>query len=253
MTAEAKTDVSADLMGVPSLTLDQAQLGDVELLLSGVFAPLTGFMGAADVAAVIERGTLADGTPWPVPVVLDVREDALPGDAHRAVLADPEGTPLALLDIAERGEVPPRPGRGRGPGDGPAGGPSDRPARARARPVPTAHDRAGRGAGGVRRRTGAGLRHPRPGAQPADRPAPAHGRAAQGAPAAAAAHRGPGRRRDQARRADPRRAGRGGQPSGRHHGHPGAAGLRGAPSPASAPNGRWRRGPWSPPRTERRT
>jgi sulfate adenylyltransferase len=114
MTAEAKTDVSADLMGVPSLTLDQAQLGDVELLLSGVFAPLTGFMGAADVAAVIERGALADGTPWPVPVVLDVREDALPGDAHRAVLADPEGTPLALLDIAERGEVPPRPGRGAG-------------------------------------------------------------------------------------------------------------------------------------------
>jgi sulfate adenylyltransferase len=115
MTAEAKTDVSADLMGVPSLTLDQAQLGDVELLLSGVFAPLTGFMGAADVAAVIERGALADGTPWPVPVVLDVREDALPGDAQRAVLADPEGTPLAVLDIAERGEAPARPGRGAGP------------------------------------------------------------------------------------------------------------------------------------------
>ena len=114
MTAEAETDVSADLMGVPSVTLDQAQLGDVELLLSGLFAPLTGFMGAADVAAVIERAALADGTPWPVPVTLDVREDALPGDAQRVVLADPEGTPLARLDIAERCEVAPRPGRGAG-------------------------------------------------------------------------------------------------------------------------------------------
>jgi sulfate adenylyltransferase len=114
MTAEAKTDMSADLMGVPTITLDEAQLGDVELLLSGVFAPLTGFMGAADVAAVIENAALADAAPWPVPVTLDVREDALPADAQRVVLADPEGTPLALLDIAERGELPPRPGRGAG-------------------------------------------------------------------------------------------------------------------------------------------
>src|SRR5260221_11099143 len=62
-------------------------------------------MGAADVAAVVERGTLAEGTPWPVPVTLDVRPDAVPDDAHRVVLTDPESTPLAVLDIAERSEV----------------------------------------------------------------------------------------------------------------------------------------------------
>jgi sulfate adenylyltransferase len=115
VTAEARTDVPADVIGAPSLTLDEAQLGDLELLLSGAFAPLTGFMGAADAAAVIERGTLADGTPWPVPVTLDVRPDAVPGDAHRVVLADAEGTPLALLDIAERSEIQAtRPARGAG-------------------------------------------------------------------------------------------------------------------------------------------
>jgi len=102
--AEAQSDVSAVTAG-PSLTLDDAQLADLELLLSGAFAPLTGFMGAADVAAVIERGTLADGTPWPVPVTLDVRPDAVPGDARQVVLADLEGTPLARLEIAERSEV----------------------------------------------------------------------------------------------------------------------------------------------------
>jgi len=105
VTAEAQTDVPADVFGAPSLTLDEAQLGDLELLLSGAFAPLTGFMGAADAAAVIERETLADGTPWPVPVTLDVRPDAVPGDANRVVLADAEGTPLAVLDIAERSEI----------------------------------------------------------------------------------------------------------------------------------------------------
>jgi sulfate adenylyltransferase len=106
VTAEAQTGAPADLTEAPSLPLDDAQLGDLELLLSGGFAPLTGFMNAADATAVVERGTLADGTPWPIPVTLDVSEDAVPADAGRAVLTDPEGTPLAMLDIAERSEPP---------------------------------------------------------------------------------------------------------------------------------------------------
>jgi sulfate adenylyltransferase len=104
VTAEAHTDVPADLTGKPSLTLDQAQLGDLELLLSGAFAPLAGFMGAADVTAVVERGTLADGTPFPIPVTLEVSPGAVPDHAEQLMLADPEGTPLALLTIAERSE-----------------------------------------------------------------------------------------------------------------------------------------------------
>jgi sulfate adenylyltransferase len=104
--AEVQAEVPADLTKVPSVTLDDAQLGDLELLLSGVFAPLTGFMCAADVTAVMERGTLADGTPWPIPVTLDVPRDAVPEHVDRVMLADPEGTPLALLRIAERSELP---------------------------------------------------------------------------------------------------------------------------------------------------
>ena len=129
MTAEARTDVPADVTGVPSLTLDDPQLGDLELLLSGVFAPLAGFMGAADVAAVLERGTLADGTPWPVPVTLDVSPDAVPEDAASVLLTDPEGTPLAVLDIAERSEVQVTwPARQTGPGRSSGGAWGRRPA-----------------------------------------------------------------------------------------------------------------------------
>jgi sulfate adenylyltransferase len=106
VTAEAQTEVPADLTKVPSLTLDEAQLGDLELLLSGGFAPLTGFLCAADVTAVMERGTLADGTPWPIPVTLDVSHDAVPDHVDQVILADPEGTPLALLRIAERSDLP---------------------------------------------------------------------------------------------------------------------------------------------------
>jgi sulfate adenylyltransferase len=95
----------------PAWTPGEAQLAELELLTSGAYAPLRGFMGAADLAAVAERGTLADGTPWPVPVTLEIPDDAVPPGAGHLVLQDQEGTPLAVLEITERGPVP---GRGDG-------------------------------------------------------------------------------------------------------------------------------------------
>ena len=97
----------AELADWPACTLGEAQLGDLELLTSGAFAPLRGFMDAAEVTAVTEHGTLADGTPWPVPVTLDVPPGAVPADATRLVLQDPEGSPLAVLSITERAPDPP--------------------------------------------------------------------------------------------------------------------------------------------------
>jgi len=105
--AEAAAGPAMDITGLPSWTLDEGQLGDLELLLTGAFAPLTGFLNAADVAWVAERGTLEDGTPWPVPVVLDVPEDAVPASAGKLTLNDPEGTPLAVMEIIERSPAQP--------------------------------------------------------------------------------------------------------------------------------------------------
>jgi len=63
-------------------------------------------MDAADVAAVTERSTLADGTPWPVPVTLEVPADAVPAGADHLVLQDHEGAPLAVLSVTERRPAP---------------------------------------------------------------------------------------------------------------------------------------------------
>ena len=54
------------------------------------YAPLKGYLAAADLAAVTERGELADGTPWPLPVTLAV-PGTVPADAGRLVLQDPKG------------------------------------------------------------------------------------------------------------------------------------------------------------------
>jgi sulfate adenylyltransferase len=100
--AESATDPGEDLAAMPAWTLSEAQLADLELLLSGAFAPLAGFMTAADVAAIEDSWQLADGTPFPVPVTLDIPADGIPAGASHLALADPEGTPLAVLQITER-------------------------------------------------------------------------------------------------------------------------------------------------------
>jgi len=102
LTAQSPPGLPAELSAWPRYTLGEAQLGDLELLTSGVFAPLRGFLDAADVATVDVRGTLADGTPWPIPVILDVPADVIPPDADHLVLQDQEGSPLAVLAITER-------------------------------------------------------------------------------------------------------------------------------------------------------
>jgi sulfate adenylyltransferase len=111
--AEAVTGLAADFASLPSWTLDENQLADLEMLLLGVFAPLTGFMTTAEVSSVCESGALTDGTAFPVPVTLDVPEDTVPAAQRRLALNDPEGVPLAVLDISERSPAPPpaEPGR----------------------------------------------------------------------------------------------------------------------------------------------
>ena len=92
----------AELASWPAWTPDEAQLGELELITSGAYAPVAGYLGTADLASVSERGELADGTPWPVPVTLTVPAKAVSADASRLVLQDPEGSPLAVVAITER-------------------------------------------------------------------------------------------------------------------------------------------------------
>jgi sulfate adenylyltransferase len=87
----------------PSWDLTPRQLCDLELLMSGAFSPLQGFMGQSDHHAVCSSMRLADGTLWPIPIVLDLPEDrARELRAGRGLaLRDPEGVMLAALHVEE--------------------------------------------------------------------------------------------------------------------------------------------------------
>ena len=69
----------------PSWDLNERQLCDLELLLTGGFAPLAGFLGRRDYESVVASMRLSDGTLWPIPVTLDVSAEV----AARLALARP--------------------------------------------------------------------------------------------------------------------------------------------------------------------
>ncbi|SCF13950.1 adenylyl-sulfate kinase [Micromonospora mirobrigensis] len=95
------------LRGAQAYTPRPTELADLELLLSGAYAPLTGFMTRADLTSLARRGRLADGTPWPVPVTLHVpaalAEGLDPHDPQRRglLLTDGEGAPVAGLEVTD--------------------------------------------------------------------------------------------------------------------------------------------------------
>ncbi|HVE44546.1 MAG TPA: bifunctional sulfate adenylyltransferase/adenylylsulfate kinase [Gammaproteobacteria bacterium] len=86
---------------LPSLLLTQRQLCDVELLLNGGFAPLTGFMNEADYDNVLASMRLADGSLWPMPIALDIdaafAKDVQPD--QKIALRDAEGLLIAILTV----------------------------------------------------------------------------------------------------------------------------------------------------------
>ena len=92
------------LRDLPAWAPGPVELADLELILAGVYRPLTGFLGSFDTAMVIAGGRLADGTPWPVPVTLEVPKELT--EHERIVLQDPEGVPLAVLRVTEAWQEP---------------------------------------------------------------------------------------------------------------------------------------------------
>lgn len=87
-----------------SWDLTARQVCDVELLLSGGFSPLRGFMNRSDYEGVCHNMRLSNGVLWPMPITLDVTEEfakSLKPGSSKVALRDPEGVMLAVLSVEE--------------------------------------------------------------------------------------------------------------------------------------------------------
>ena len=89
--------------GLKTVRLGARDLADLEMLATGAFSPLTGFMGEADYARARDAMRLAAGAPWSIPITLGVAEAEAralkPGE--EIALADADGVRLAILKLGE--------------------------------------------------------------------------------------------------------------------------------------------------------
>jgi sulfate adenylyltransferase len=98
------TELKAHSREWPSWDLTARQLCDLELLMSGGFSPLRGFMNREDYEGVCCHMRLKSGVLWPMPITLDVTEDLakkLTPGSSKVALRDPEGVMLAVLHVED--------------------------------------------------------------------------------------------------------------------------------------------------------
>ena len=90
-------------LNLPDITLNERQMCDLELLATGGFSPLKGFMTRSDYESVLDRMRLQDDTLWPIPICMDVGElQARSLEAGQSVaLRDPEGYLLAVMHVED--------------------------------------------------------------------------------------------------------------------------------------------------------
>lgn len=101
---EDRKEVLKDLsLHIPSISLSERHMCDLELLINGAFSPLKGFMTKVDYESVMDRMRLQDGMVWPIPICLDISEvEAGRLEAGQSVaLRDPEGFMLAVMHIED--------------------------------------------------------------------------------------------------------------------------------------------------------
>jgi len=88
---------------LPVIALGARELADLEMLSTGAFSPLTGFMGEADYQRSRDDLRLANGVPWSIPITLGVDDAAArelkPG--QEIALAADGGLRIATLKISE--------------------------------------------------------------------------------------------------------------------------------------------------------
>ena len=101
---EKLNQLKKDSLHLESLTLNDRQLCDIEMLLNGSFSPLIGFLTEADYNSVVNNLHLSDGKIWPIPITLDVNEvfskNITIGD--KIVLRDHEGVAIAIMTVSDK-------------------------------------------------------------------------------------------------------------------------------------------------------
>lgn len=89
---------------LPRITVGSRQLADLEMLASGAYSPLTGFLTRADYQSVVQDMHLANGLPWSIPITLSASAEQAASlqEGSRVALVNEAGELQAVLTLQEK-------------------------------------------------------------------------------------------------------------------------------------------------------
>src|SRR6266478_2555477 len=60
---------------MPALRLDEREISELEMIATGAYSPLEGFLSRSDYASVCTRMRLTNGAAWPIPITLSITNE----------------------------------------------------------------------------------------------------------------------------------------------------------------------------------
>src|SRR5260370_15735199 len=101
---EEQAELQQRAGSLPQLEIGSRQLADLEMLATGAYSPLAGFMNRADYLGSVKHMHLSNGLPWSVPITLSVTSEqaATLKEGSQVALVNPHGTLQAVMTIEEK-------------------------------------------------------------------------------------------------------------------------------------------------------
>lgn len=101
---ETKAKYEAEYKEMPQLVLNDELIEDVQNIAQGVFSPLEGFMGEADVNAIIKNDRLANDLAWTMAITLDVSDESAAkySEGDEIALVDAQNQLIGIMNLEEK-------------------------------------------------------------------------------------------------------------------------------------------------------
>jgi sulfate adenylyltransferase len=99
----ARERYAVEATRLPRLQLSARVVADLEMIATGAYSPLEGFMDSHDYKSVLDRMRLVDGTPWSIPITLPISDqEAAQLREGEDVALYQEDHLLAVLHLTEK-------------------------------------------------------------------------------------------------------------------------------------------------------
>jgi sulfate adenylyltransferase len=102
--AEERDERLREAAELPKVALGPRTISDLQMISTGVFSPLEGFMLREDYESVVEDMRLLDGLVWSLPVTLATGEETAQTlkEGSEVALVNSDGEPVGTMLLRER-------------------------------------------------------------------------------------------------------------------------------------------------------